>query len=111
MIENKLSTMEGQLEGKIASIDSQMAALRRSLEQAEAQLPMDGQVMQESFAKLASEIETIKQTKGETFTKQMCGELELTRQHVIAHARRIGELSGGDAHQQMLIDNLGLTYP
>ena len=103
MIENKFSTMEGQLEGKIASIDGQMAVLRRSLEQAEAQLPMDGNVVQESFAKLASEIETIKQTKGETFTKQMCAELELMRQHVVAHERQILELAGTgappDAHR------------
>ena len=41
VIENKLSTMEGHLEGKSASIDGQMAVLRRSLEQAEAQLHMD----------------------------------------------------------------------
>ena len=110
VIENKFSTMEGQLEGKIASIDGQMAVLRRSLEQAEAQLPMDGQVVQESFAKLASEIETIKQTKGEAFTKQMCAEPELMRQHVVDHQRQILELAGGDAHHQMLIDNLGLAY-
>ena len=71
---------------------------------------MDGQIVQESFAKLASEIETIKQTKGETFTKQMCAELELMRQHVVGHERQILELAGTEAHHQMLIDNLGLAY-
>ena len=109
-IGNKFLTMGGQLESKIASIDGQMAALQRSLEQGQAQLPMDGQVVKESFAKLASEIKNLQLTTGEPFTKQMCGEFEFMRQHVVAHEHRIAELSGGDAHQQMLIVNLGLAY-
>ena len=74
------------------------------------QLPMAGQVVQGNFEKLATEIEAIKQSKGETFTKQMCEELEVMRQHVVAHERRITEIAGTDAHHQNLIDNLGLAY-
>ena len=71
---------------------------------------MAGQVVYENFQKLTSEIETLKQTKGETFTRQMCDELELMRQHVLAHERQLMEISGVDAHHQLLIDNLGLAY-
>ena len=52
--------MEGQLESKIANMDGQMAALQRTLEQAQAQLPMDGRVVQETFASIAAELEALK---------------------------------------------------
>ena len=52
----------------------------------------------------------MKQTKGDTFTKPMLDELGLMRQHVLAHERRLLEISGVGAHHQLLIDILGLAY-
>ena len=48
--------MEGQIEGKMVSIDGQMATLRRALEQAEAQLPVDGKLVKETFSNITVEI-------------------------------------------------------
>ena len=91
-------------------IIAHQAEVTQHLQGFEMQLPMAGQVVYENFQKLTSEIESLKQTKGETFTRQMCDELELMRQHVLAHERQLTEISGVDAHHQLLIDNLGLAY-
>ena len=97
-IEAKFSTMEGQLESKIASMDGQMAALQRSIEQAQAQLPMDGRVVQETFSSIAAELESLKSKQGETITKGMVTELELMHRNVADH------------EAGLLIENLGFAY-
>ena len=106
----RFAATEAIVEGNLAALAAHQDEVKRHLQQFESQVPMAGQVVQESFAKLASEIDIIKQSKGEIFTKQMCAELELMRQHVVAHKRQTLERAGTDSHHQMLIDNLGLAY-
>ena len=108
--EARFASTEKIIEGHLAFIVAHQAEVTQHLQGLEMQLPMAGQVVQGNFEKLATEIEAIKQSKGETFTKQMCEELEVMRQHVVAHERRITEIAGTDAHHQNLIDNLGLAY-
>ena len=95
-IEAKFLTMEGQLESEIASMDGQLAALRQNLEQAQAQLPMDGRVVQETFVNITAEIATLKGKQGETFTKGMVTELELMQRRVADHEARIQTLTGAE---------------
>ena len=109
-IEAKFFTMECQLESKIASMDGQMAALQRSIEQAQAQLPMDGRVVQEIFSSIAAELEALKSKQGETITKGMVRELELMHRHVVDHEARIQNLTGAEGRMNMLIENLGFAY-
>ena len=109
-IEGKFRAIEGQLENKIANMDFQMAALQRTLEQAQAQLPMDGRVVQETFASISAEIATLKAKQGETFTKEMVTELELMQRRVADHEAHIQTLSGANGHFNLLIENLGFAY-
>ena len=108
-VEARFASTEKTVEEHLAVIVAHQAEVARHLQGFEMQLPMAGQVVYENFQKLTLEIESLKQTKGETFTRQMCDELELMRQHFLAHERQLVEISGVDAHHELLIDNLGLA--
>ena len=109
-IEAKFLTMEGQLEKKVSTMDGQMAALRQDLDQAQAQLPMDGQVVRETFANLTAEIGFLKETKGEILTKPMLNALKVMEQKITDHERRIVEASGFDAHFGAHLNSLDEAY-
>ena len=103
----KFDSMETLLDAKVTEIDVKLETLRRHIEKAEAQLPTDGRMVAEGFNKLAAELDALKNQQGETFTKGMIDDLELMRQHVIAHEQALGKMTGGAAHFQMLADGLG----
>ena len=63
-VERRFDKMELQIEERILAMDGQMLRLCQHLEQAEAQLPVDGQVLKAGFDKLAAEIEELKQRRG-----------------------------------------------
>ena len=109
-IETKFLTMEGQLEKKVATMDGQMAALQQTLDQAQAQAPMDGQVVRETFANLNAEIGFLKETKGETLTKPMLTALKVMEQRITDHERRIVEASDVDAHFGAHLNSLDEAY-
>ena len=109
-IEAKFLTMEGQLEKKVSTMDGQMAALRQDLDQAQAQLPMDGQVVRETFANLTAEIGFLKETKGEILTKPMLNALKVMEQRITDHERRIVEASDVDAHFGAHLNSLDEAY-
>ena len=97
-IEARFASTEKVIEGHLGVITAHQAEVAQHLQGFEMQLPMAGQVVYASFQKLTSEIEILKQTKGEPLTKQMLDELELMRQQVLVHERRLLEISGVDAH-------------
>ena len=107
--EARFASTEKIVEDHLGVIVAHQEEVARHLRGFEMQLPMAGQVIYDNFQKISSEIEGIKQTKGETFTRQMCDELELMRQHVLAHERQITEIAGAGTHYQLLIDNLGFA--
>ena len=112
-IEAKFHTLEVPLEDKIASIDCQLAALQQSIEQAQAQLPMDGQVVAETFATLAIEISKLKGAQGETFTRAMRDALQVMERQVADHGRRLAEGPGSNEYLSNLserVTNLDAAY-
>ena len=73
------------VEGQLTFLAAHRDEVKRHLRQAEAQLPVEGHVVNKNFMKLAAEVGSMKRTKSETFTKQICAELKLMRQYVVAH--------------------------
>ena len=106
LVANRFDTTEKTVEQYLALLTAHQAETAQKIEQ----LPQAGQIVMANFQSITAEIEGIKQTKGETFTRQMCDELELMRQHVLAHERQITEIAGAGTHYQLLIDNLGFAY-
>ena len=65
----EFASTEKIVEDHLAAIVAHQAEVAQHLQGFEMQFPMAGQVVYQNFEKLASEIEFIKKTKGETFTR------------------------------------------